>query len=469
MSNSLLRRNLKAGVALLACLAFAGMAVPADAYATHQTTAKPAASAKVKAKAKTQIKSKAKPAAKKPAQKAGKVTVSDAFKTESKTTAQQTVKITQTGTSSATPVDVTDNLLPPARPVAKASGVVACDEKDAAWKEVPKEVRDHAKPGECFARLLTAPQTEVFTEHVLVSPERTATRVVPGITRMVEKDVLVSAERIERRRVPAVVETRTETEIVRPASVREEVIPAQYETRVEHIMVSPAHQEWVKTEGQPLKAPLVTPGDHRPVQYRQDGYLTWPGKDAQRIETDDEADAYLKDGNPPAVWCLKDFPAVYRDEKRRVLVTPESVRRIEIPAVTRQVTRKVVVEPEHVEERTVPAVYETRTVKEVIQEERKETYTVPAVYKDVETTRATGDVQGVWRQVLCDRNADPKLVMKVQRALAAKGYNPGPIDGHLGGQTASAMQKFQADNDLPQGQMSVEAVKALGIDPILIP
>jgi peptidoglycan hydrolase-like protein with peptidoglycan-binding domain len=53
--------------------------------------------------------------------------------------------------------------------------------------------------------------------------------------------------------------------------------------------------------------------------------------------------------------------------------------------------------------------------------------------------------------------------MEVQRALAAKGYNPGPIDGQLGRQTVSAMQKFQADNGLPQGQPSVEAVQMLGV------
>jgi peptidoglycan hydrolase-like protein with peptidoglycan-binding domain len=53
--------------------------------------------------------------------------------------------------------------------------------------------------------------------------------------------------------------------------------------------------------------------------------------------------------------------------------------------------------------------------------------------------------------------------MEVQRALAARGYQPGPIDGQLGKQTVSAMQKFQADNGLPQGQPSVEAVKLLGV------
>lgn len=430
-----MRRELKSGAAVLACLALAGMVMPVTVAA-------------------------------KPQKPAVKPIVSDAFTKDSKETARQTGKVMATGTSSAPPVTVRDHPLPPVKRDVDGK-VIACDEKDAAWKELPDEVRRAAKPGECYSRLLLAPVTEAYADRVLVTPERVEKRVIPAETRMVERDVLVKPERIEKRVIPAIVTTRMETEVVREATVREEVIPARYEVRVEQVMVSPARQEWVKTEGEPIDAPLVTPGDHRPVRYRDDGYLAWPGKEPQRVEADEEGRRYLENGNPPLVWCLKDIPAVYRAEKRKVMVEPERVRRVEVPAVTRQVERQVVERPERIEEYTVPAVYEKRRVKEVVSAERVETYTVPAVYKDVEKTRVSGKAEGVWRQVLCDRNASPKLIMKVQKALAAKGYNPGVIDGTLGPQTVAAMQKFQADNDLPQGQVSIEAVQALGIDPVM--
>jgi hypothetical protein len=432
---SLLRRELKSGAALLVFVALAGLGMSADAFAKPE-------------------KSKTKPV------------VSESFKKDSHETARQTGKVLATGTSSAAPAGPRDNPLPAVKRDVDGR-IIACDDKDPAWKELPEDVRRNAKPGECYARLLLAPQSEIYNEQVLVTPERVEKRVLPPQYRMVEKDVLVKPERVERRVIPAVVTTRMETEVVKEAYFREEVIPARYEVRVEQVMVSPARQEWVKTEGEPLDAPLVTPGDHRPVRYREDGYLAWPGKEPQRVETDQEGRRYLEDGNPPLVWCLKDIPAEYRSEKRKVMVEPERVRRVEVPAVTRQVKRQVVERPERVEEYTVPAVYERRQVKEVVAEEQVKTYTVPPVYKNVEKTRITGRAEGVWRQVLCDRNASPKLIMKVQKALAAKGYNPGAPDGNLGPQTVAAMQKFQADNDLPQGQVSIEAVQALGIDPVI--
>lgn len=430
MSTSLLRHELKSGAALLVVVALAGFGISADAFA------KPA-----------------------------KPVVSETFKKDSRNAAKQTGKVFATGTSTAAPVDARDNPLPAVKRDIDGK-IIACDEKDAAWRELPEDVRRAAKPGECYARLLLGPHSEIYNERVLVTPERVEKRTLPAEVRMVQKDVLVKPERIEKRVIPAVVTTRVETEVVREAGFREEVIPARYEVRVEQVMVSPARQEWVKTVGEPLDAPLVTPGDHRPVRYREDGYLAWPGKEPVRVEADREGRRYLESGNPPEVWCLKDIPAEYRAEKRKVMVEPERVRRIEVPAITRQVTRQVVERPERVEEYTVPALYEKRTVKEVVAEEQVKTYTVPAVYKDVEKTRITGRAEGVWRQVLCDRNASPKLIMMVQRALAAKGYNPGGVDGNLGPATVAAMQKFQADNDLPQGQVSIEAVQALGIDPV---
>ncbi len=401
-----------------------------------------------------------------------KPAVSDTFKQDSKVAAQRTVKVMQTGTSDAAPAGP-DTRLPPVdahSPDEEDAGVIACkdkSDKDPALSVLPDDLRRNAKPGECYARLLKAPQQEAFTDHVLVSPEHTETRTVPAVVRTVEKDVMVQPERVERKVIPAVVSTRVETETVREATTRDEKIPGRYETQTVRELVEPPHDEWVKSEGEALDAPLVTPVDHAPVRYRADGYLSWPGKGKEGAPTTEEARDYLSKGNPPAVWCLKTIPGVYRDVRKRVMITPDSVRTVDVPAVTRQVTRKVVETPEHVEEHTITAVYQKRTVKEVVSPEHTETYTIPAVYKDVEKTRFTAPADAVWRRVLCRRNASSSLILHIQQALAAKGYNPGKIDGNLGASTTAAMQKFQADNNLPQGQISIESVSALGINPEL--
>jgi hypothetical protein len=440
--------NLKSGIALMALAIGVAVAVPGLAEPTG--TEVPAAHKT----AKPAKKPAAKPAASKPAD--SHVRVTGTFKGQARTAAGQTMKVMQTGTSAA---DQTKQTLLP------DSGVVACPEgkaDSAAWKDVPEEIRNSAKPGQCFAKLITSPKAETYTDHVLMKPERTQTRMVPAVIDWVDKDVLVRPEHVIHKNMPAVTHTEMVTEVVRDATSRDETVPAQYEMRVEHVLVRPAHQEWVKTRAIPTQAPMVTP-DGRAVHSDQRGYLTWPGKTPQNVPETEEARRYLKDGNPPFVWCLKDIPAVYEDKKVRVEVAPATTRHIDIPAVTRQVSKVVVDSPAHVEDVTIPAVYEKHKVKTVVVPAHSETYTTPAEYRDVEKTRLVGKADVVWREVICNKNAKPDTVMAIQKALTDKGYYHGKVDGDLGPSTVAAMQRYQADQGLPQGQISVESVQMLGV------
>jgi peptidoglycan hydrolase-like protein with peptidoglycan-binding domain len=393
--------------------------------------------------------------------------VSKTFDEQSRQAAARTVGVVQTGTTDAQYTSQGHDVDQVVAQTAALSSepVIACPKGPVGspeWQQLPEDLRRNAIPGQCFSRLLTSPKVETYRERVVVKPERTETRAVAEVIELVEEKVLVKPERVERRVVPAVVHKEMVTEIVRPASFREERIPARYETRVEHIMVKDARREWVRREGVPTEAPLLTPVEHAPVRYRQDGTLQWPGK-SQPLPVSRETSDYIEHNDGQDVWCLKMVPGVYEDRQSRVEIEPERVRRVEVPAETRRVRREVIDTPERVEEVVIPAVYETRKVRRVAQPARTEAYTVPAVYDDVTQQRVTGQPEPVWREVICGKNTSTAKIMEVQRALAARGYQPGPIDGQLGKQTVSAMQKFQADNGLPQGQPSVEAVKLLGV------
>lgn len=57
-----------------------------------------------------------------------------------------------------------------------------------------------------------------------------------------------------------------------------------------------------------------------------------------------------------------------------------------------------------------------------------------------------------------------RLVRDVQRALAATGLNPGPIDGEYGSLTAVAVRAFQLKNGLAvDGEVGTITAKALGV------
>jgi hypothetical protein len=61
-------------------------------------------------------------------------------------------------------------------------------------------------------------------------------------------------------------------------------------------------------------------------------------------------------------------------------------------------------------------------------------------------------------------NMNPNKVADIQRALASKGFDPGPADGVFGANTTAAVAAFQAVNGLVvDGQVGIQTVKALGL------
>lgn len=59
---------------------------------------------------------------------------------------------------------------------------------------------------------------------------------------------------------------------------------------------------------------------------------------------------------------------------------------------------------------------------------------------------------------------DSGTVKSVQEALAAQGYDPGPVDGKLGSRTKSALKQAQKDKGVSEsGQIDQQTLAALGV------
>ena len=330
-------------------------------------------------------------------------------------------------------------------------------------QDAPEAIRANARPGQCFSRLLSPPVVERVPDRVLVKAEHQETRVIPAVKAWRDQRVLVSPARTEYRTIAAVTRTVIDDVVVSPETVREEIIPAEFAMQTERVLVRPAHQAWVEQRGIPTGATLLTPQTYQPVRYRADGTLTWPGKDGYQVVSNEATRDYLREGSGQTIYCLIEVPAQYQDQTRRVMVRPEQRRQIRVPAVIKQVEREVVDVPEHQQAYEVEAVYAMKKVMVEVEPARSETITHPAIYKDVTRQNIKRGAEPVWLEVLCERNANPALVRDVQKALKARGYFQGPVTGTLGQQTIQAMQKFQADQGLAQGQVSMESVRALGI------
>jgi hypothetical protein len=288
----------------------------------------------------------------------------------------------------------------------------------------------NAHPGQCFARVLVPPDYEVKQERIVDVAEHTDVKVIPAVYGWDDKSVVVKEACTEYTTVPATYKTITETVTLRPASTRTVTIPAVYEDREEHILVREATSTWKRGVG------LAT--------ITKAGYQT-------RVAPSGE------------IWCKVPVPAEYKTVVHKVLVKAEETREINVPAEVREVTRQVIDTPARVIEHKVPAVTKIVKVRTVVSPERTESVTIPATYREVEKKTLISGGKVDWREILCQTNTTRETIVRVQAALAAKGYYKGKATGVFGRDSMSALVAFQRDNNLPQGELTMDTVHKLNI------
>lgn len=282
----------------------------------------------------------------------------------------------------------------------------------------------NAKPGQCFTKILVPAKYRTVSERQLVEEASQRIEVIPASFKSGTKRVLVSEATQKLQVVPATYKTVTERVLVKPASNKLVQVPATYETVSNRIMVTPARKEWKKGTGA-----------------------------IQRIDHD-----------TGDIMCLVEVPATYKTVTKRVLKTPASTRSIAIPAEYKTVTKRVVATEATTRTVTIPAEYKTIQVTEEASPASQRAVEIPARYKNVSRQEMVAPAKVEWREILCETNMTTGKITQIQRALKAKGYNPGPIDGNIGSETMSAVNAFQRAKGLPVDKyLSMATVRALGV------
>lgn len=281
----------------------------------------------------------------------------------------------------------------------------------------------NAKPGECYARVLVPEKYEVKTEKVLVKEPGERIEVIPAKYRWVNKKILVKEASEKIVTVPPKYKTVTEKILISEPGEKVVTIPPVYKTVTEKVLVAPEHTEWRRGRG--------------PVE---------------RL-----------DGKTGEILCLVKVPAVYKTITKKVLVKPAQTKVIPVPAQYKTVTKRIVAEPATTKTVVIPAVYKTVKVKELVEPAKVKKIAIPPVYKTVSKKVKVADSILKWVPVVCKSSMTGNLVMNVQKALKAKGFNPGPIDGIIGPKTRAALHKFQRANGLAVGGLTKETLRALGL------
>ena len=285
-------------------------------------------------------------------------------------------------------------------------------------------IPDDARAGECYAQVIIPAKYESVTERVLVKEASTRIEITPAEFEETEMKVMVKAPSKKLEVVPATYKTIKDKVVVNPASERIVQVPVEYGYEEEKVLVSPARTVWQKG-GNPLSQ---------------------------------------IDGKTGEIVCLVNLPAEYKTVKKQVVKAPATTRVEKIPATYELVDKVVEATPATTKEIIIPAEYAMRTVKKIIKPEQKKIIPVPAEYKTITRQVKVSPSKTDWRRVLCETNVTPEIIFKIQKALDAKGFNPGPMDGVYGNSTKMALENFQSKNNLPRGSLNYETIQALGVE-----
>ena len=281
----------------------------------------------------------------------------------------------------------------------------------------------NASAGECYARVFVPPTYSTKTEQVLKESASERLEVIPARYEWVEEKILVkeASERIEV--IPAEYAWKEEKVQVRPAASNLVEIPAKYEWQTDKVLVEEAHKVWKKGRG-PIEKIDNTTGE---------------------------------------IMCLVEVPASYKTVKKRVMVNPPTTKEVVVSAEYEAIKKRVLVKPASQRKIVIPAEYKTVRMRKLVSPPQEKRIAIPEEYQTVTRTEMLTDGHMEWRRILCETNVTPDVIKKVQSGLRQSGYDPGPIDGVVGGQTTAALKSYQRSNNLAVGGLTYETMKKMGI------
>lgn len=228
--------------------------------------------------------------------------------------------------------------------------------------------------------------------------------------------------------IPPEVKTVSERVCVKEASERLEIIPAEYEWVEEQVCVKPASSQLVEV---PAQYETVTQ-----TIVVEPGHTDWVREDAGRCAalTGQPGGAAACD-----VFCLVSHPPVEKTIQVERMVNAASVREVAIPAEFQTIRTQRLVRPAS-----------CRRIE------------IPAEFATVEKTVKVSDGRWEWKRVVCERTTSADTYRTLKTALKSKGYHTTESDA-LEEADWVAIKKYQTDNRLAVGALTVETMENLGI------
>lgn len=410
---------------------------------------------------------------------------------------RQNVASSQTSTSQQQVETAKPAVYKPATPKAKR----VYHKKPKPVHSVRRSGLPAAQPGQCFARvklpatyktqsrrvliqkatakrvLVRAPQYRWVNKKVLVRKQSYKSRTIPAQYKTVVNRVMVkpayntwrkghgaitridnmTGEIMCRVKIPAVYKTVKKRVLVRPAKTLRTFVPAVYKTVKQKQFVSPALYKTVRT----------------PDRYKTKNYRVKTGG-ARYVWR-----AVLCKTNAPKHYGKKHYAKrvsknYKKTSKKYHKVASNHTRRV-APKQYRQapkhyrkvaVARKPVVRNHNYATQYKQSGINYQDYLRVMNTGSKNTassYQTPKRINRKVSYRNTVNIkkQSTPRKIKADTRRG--IVYGIQKALKAKGFDPGSMDGKMNAGTAAALKAFQSSRGLPVGRLSKDTFRALGM------
>lgn len=283
------------------------------------------------------------------------------------------------------------------------------------------------RAGQCWAQLWVEPVTRRQTVRVVTEDASTRLQVAPPELATQDRRVVVKDAAQTYRVEPPKFRQVSERVKVKDEVRRLVVVPAVYENRAEQVLVESAR--------------VVMESCRAPTQ-RAAGSRAVPTGMAR---------------------CAREVPARFQTVTRRVLVQPETTREEVTPASYVTISKWVLDTPARAVEETLPETTQNVPLTAVVRPAQVQETPLPATTAALSVTRHEGMPQLVWRRALCESEAMPALVTRLQQALAAQGQEVGAPDGKLGRRTMAALVDYQRREGLAAGLITFETLQRLGL------
>ena len=367
----------------------------------------------------------------------------------------------------------------------KVTEVVEVKPASKAWKvslkrhaaPVSKEILVAAKlkgvdlegttPNTCYKEYYAPATFKTVSEEVVLQEATTKTKIIPAKYEMVEKTIEVTPASQKTITVPATYDFTEEKILVEkektvwkkgvnPAQklngATGEImclvkVPAKYKTIRKKVVKTPATTKVVE-----IPAVTKTIKVKKLVSAAKTEEITIP-------EVKSTIQKSVLDTKPTFSWIK-----VGESVDRGLSYTGHRICLVETPAKKQKITKTVLDTPASTKEITIEPTYKTIKVKKLVEKAQEIKTPIEAVYKMVNKKEKVSDSHQSWERILCQTNMNQEVILSIQKALKAKNYNPGKIDGVLGRDTRLALDKYQRDNSLSTGGITYETLKALDVE-----